>query len=210
MPLNISLIKYNQIVMMAIRGFTVPPHEIAYAQAVESGQPIQSIPPLSQNYQKPGDSSMVVVIFVPLRRKDPDVPGKVVKADLEASLGPAQIQFGSTLQHIILVSEEFYATADTELLSMIESMTLRIERFSYEQMSIRPDIHNHQPPHRLLTIVERDQIRAEGRTKLSNFPKIPLDNPLAKWYGAIRGDMFVFFKTSPLTGDKIPYYRVVS
>lgn len=47
----------------------------------------------------------------------------------------------------------------------------------------------------------------KGKQLLDLLPKIPMDDPVAKWYGAQVGDVFYYLRT---IGGQNPYYRVVT
>jgi DNA-directed RNA polymerase subunit H (RpoH/RPB5) len=211
MAFNFARVKYNQIKMMEARGYTLNPEDFNYVTAYETAKNNhQPVPPPdlgTVTYLKQGD--IVTVVYIMMTRKVPTTPGHVAKNELINSLAPIQAQLGSSLKHLILVSDPLNAHADEELLTMISRQVLRVERFTYEELSIQAVKHHFNPPHRLLTKNETAKLLKDARSRLADLPKIRVTDKIAKWYGAQPSDVLVFYPTGPITGMAKPEWRVV-
>lgn len=202
--ISVERVKRNQIRMMKERGYIIPPIEEAFLK----GEPPGTLPDLQTLYSKPNADPFIVVLYIPLDRKNPRIPATINKDTLESVLNPVVNQFGNTLKHIILIGDPPNAKADIQLMDMIQRKALTIERFSYENLSIVPVDHVSVPKHRLLTFTEAQKLSADLKTSLTRMPRIKTSDPIAKWYGAKRGDIFEITSRSVMTDGIIPTYRI--
>lgn len=106
---------------------------------------------------------------------------------------------------IIVVKEEITAFAKQ---IFVEEKHLSIEYFKENELYIDKTKHVLVPKHELLDEEEKTELLKIYNIKELNLPKILSSDPISKYYGAKRGQVFKITRNSESCGETV-YYRVV-
>jgi DNA-directed RNA polymerase subunit H (RpoH/RPB5) len=107
----------------------------------------------------------------------------------------------------ILVAEGLTPSASTEIRKLMNDGKFIVDMTSE---SLKFDICDHAsvPPHRRMSDTEKKRVVAEFGA-VTYFPRICMDDPVVKYYGAHPGDMFEITRNRVNVGEH-PYYRLVT
>ena len=86
-----------------------------------------------------------------------------------------------------------------------------IELFIQKNLTFNLTHHELVPKHIILSDEEKKKVFEKynvNESQPTQFPKILITDPVAKYYGAKRGQMFKILRKSPFTGEST-YYRIV-
>lgn len=90
---------------------------------------------------------------------------------------------------------------------MNNEQSLTIELFPFERMTYNPTSFVYAPKHRLMLPAERDAILQ--KFPQTSLPTILVDDVMARWYGAVAGDVFSITRPHP-SGATETVYRIVA
>lgn len=132
---------------------------------------------------------------------------KIVSRDVDQYLAQAQAE--SETSHVVLIFEEPCATQTAKHAAQLEeTQGAQIELFSYAELFIDVTEHVLVPRHELLSEEEKQQVLKELMIGESQAPRMPHSDPVAKYFGARKRQMFRVYRKSPTCGESIAY-RVV-
>lgn len=195
-------VKKNQIRMMYDRGYKISDNELALVN--------YSL----EDFINSGLANPDAVSNMYTSDKRPDVFVKYLATPKIKSLGMREIRdiiaYITTLpsRNIILITDvPFSTTAKTELDSL---ETYNFQIFNSKELTYIPIDNYLVPKHELLN--EDEVKKLVANEKISKIPKISIDDPIAKYYGANKGDVFKIHRVD-LTGlqyvSRSISYRVV-
>lgn len=108
--------------------------------------------------------------------------------------------------HAIVICEQ--STKQTT--SNLRNQKYQIELFVLSQVLFNPTKHEFVPKHELCTQAEIKELLAAYGGTIANFPKIFDSDPIARYYGAKKGDVFRITANSDcIDGTAIRYRTVV-
>lgn len=90
-----------------------------------------------------------------------------------------------------------------------EKRTVSIETFVFEDLFINPTKHYLVPPHRLLNQTEKEDYLTRNGLKIEQLSKIAVTDPIAKYYGAVEGELMRIERRIP-AADGIDLKDVVT
>lgn len=108
--------------------------------------------------------------------------------------------------NIVVVMQEGVSPQVAEMIRQEGALTCEV--FKEEEVIFNVTKHELVPKHRLMSTAEK--ILFLDRMKLSeiNIPQIDISDPVSKYYGAKKGDLFCIERKSEITGTSL-YYRIV-
>lgn len=106
---------------------------------------------------------------------------------------------------LIIVKEEITSFAKN---IFIEEEQLDIEYFKENELYIDKTEHVLVPKHELMTDDEKKELLKVYNIKDKDLPKIISSDPIARYYGAKKGQIFKITRQSETCGESI-YYRIV-
>lgn len=89
----------------------------------------------------------------------------------------------------------------------IQSQSLFIEYFTFDELMYNPTHHIYVPKHILLNEVQKLEVLKKFRCSESELPKILESDRIARYYGAKKGDVFKIIRSSK--EGKQDFYRLV-
>ena len=98
--------------------------------------------------------------------------------------------------------------ASSTILSAIRQQSKRIQLFHIGQLQFDISTHRKVPPHRILTVEERKtfQDTYHINSPATQLPFIDSQDSMARWIGAVPGDIIEILRKSESAGTT-PYYR---
>lgn len=107
---------------------------------------------------------------------------------------------------VILVCKESLSPAS---MKHLESLTnFNIEVFKEKELLFNITHHDLVPTHRILSENEKKEMTTLRRIKEHQLPRILMTDPVARYFGAKRGDIFEILRKSETAGIAL-YYRIV-
>ncbi|KRH94143.1 RNA polymerase, 25-kDa subunit (common to polymerases I, II and III) [Pseudoloma neurophilia] len=107
--------------------------------------------------------------------------------------------------HLIIVLREGISPAGAKFVQDCESLT--ITTFIEKELLLNITHHKLVPKHRIISEIEQKELLKEKMVKKSEMPKILISDPVAKYFGARKGDIFEIERDSE-TASKIKTWRV--
>jgi DNA-directed RNA polymerase I, II, and III subunit RPABC1 len=204
-----EIAKKNQILMLRDRGYNIPERELLWATA---GGAAPVIPEYSGFYSsESGNPPPLYVLYVP---SDVTSDGRIKDVSQQTmidALHPVvqNYSIGVGLRRLVLISDPLNARADEALLSMLSSDSLTIERFLYDQLIVNPTKHNLAPKYDLIPQADVKAFLEGTKSVYSSFPRMSVSDPVAKWHGAKRGDVFRVTRLGIMSTEPSICYRGV-
>lgn len=99
----------------------------------------------------------------------------------------------NTCSHMLLVIDSapmISATAKQLVDALVTTKRYRIEIFTCGQLSYNPTKSKYVPPHTLYGPAMRQKICSQYSVKPTQLPHIKVTDPIARYYGAQKGDIF--------------------
>ena len=203
-PAYLLKIKKNQIRMMYDRGYYIDENDLILYNNYTDQDFINSGLATPNAVSKMYVSEKRPSVFV-LYLTTPKVKTLGVKETRDVIMQITNIP--STNNFILVTDVPFSSTAKTELDSL-EAFNFQI--FNSKELTYIPIDNYLVPKHELLNLDEISKLVANE--KISKIPKISIDDPISKYYGAMKGDVFRIHRVD-LTGlqyvNKSISYRVV-
>jgi DNA-directed RNA polymerase subunit H (RpoH/RPB5) len=187
-------IKRNQIQMMLDRGYTLPKSERELLHT-----PVLNPNEFSATYRK--GSNMIYVHYIP------QSGDKVKKTELTDAFSKITVKIQSGINHIILISNPFNFSFDTEIIKLVDPSVVTFEIFNYDFFLVDPTRHRLMPPFKILT---PEEISEElGKQQLSVLPRLSLTDPLTRWFALKSGDVVRVDEKVSISDQVLPSYLVV-
>lgn len=117
-----------------------------------------------------------------------------------------EMQDNKVDQAIIVVKDAVTAFAKQEF---IEAKPLVIECFKENELLVDKLEHVLVPKHELISEDEKKELLKIYKVKESQLPKILSSDPIARYFGGRKGQIFKITRPSESSGDYI-YYRIVA
>ena len=111
-----------------------------------------------------------------------------------------------TINHMIFVYQTDITTFAKQYINE-QCPELRIELFSFKELLFNVTKHSYVPKHEIVTSKKPQIMQAFKIKKESYFPKILMNDPVAKYLGAVKGDLIKIYRDSEICGSSI-YYRL--
>ncbi|TBU01609.1 subunit Rpb5 of DNA-directed RNA polymerase [Hamiltosporidium tvaerminnensis] len=111
------------------------------------------------------------------------------------------------ISHILLICKEALSPASSRLIEEYNSK-FTIEVFKERELLFNVTKHELVPKHILLSENEKEIFLKNRKLKEQELPKILKSDPVARYYGAKRGQVFEILRKSESAGTAL-YYRVV-
>lgn len=92
--------------------------------------------------------------------------------------------------------------------SLLKTCKIPFEHFMLEELLFNPSKHELVPKHRILSADECEALLQKLKSTKQNIPVILTTDPMARYYGAVDGDVFEIIRKSETAGISY-YYRVV-
>ncbi|KAM0679072.1 hypothetical protein BDAP_000452 [Binucleata daphniae] len=108
--------------------------------------------------------------------------------------------------NIILVCKDSLSPASMKHLESL--VGFNIEVFKEKELLFNITKHDLVPVHRILNEEEKKEMMTMRRIKEHQLPRILIGDPVAKYFGAKRGDVFEILRKSETAGMAV-YYRIV-
>ena len=221
---NIFRVKTTQLEMLLERGFNIRDEEyileigqkhpedahLRYYQICQqltetTGKTIRQI--MTRIYDSMDGTQQILVYYT----ETPAGGKKVGKDVAEQVVHKLQTE---NLAHVIIISDSVLSPdAQKEFIKM---PSYRMEYFHYNDLIFNPTKHFLNPKHRLLSKDAAQKILKEAKDReieFDNFPKMSYQNMIARYYGALPGQVFVINRRplgySALAADTLTY-RVVT
>ncbi len=187
-------VKVNQIRMMKDRGYSTESEDpimtyrvsdfINVYRSFAEETKISFKESLRRTYMRDNDQTSVLVYYPETPR---DAKG-VKKLGMDQMKSIIEMMTGSNIIHIILITET-QLTPDAA--GAFKEMPLyRMEHFLYEEMTYNPTDHFLTPKHKLLSDVEASDYLGRNQIKIANLPSMSVDDRIARYYGALPGEIF--------------------
>lgn len=174
-----------------------------YYRPVDTTNSIIPNPPNNVPNNVPNEMSMVYVYY-------PETPEDRKEFNTSAINEIIALMESNQIKHIILILETGVGNAALKKLNDYPS--LKFEIFLYEDLTYNCTKHFLVPKHTLLTKGETMGMLKRNNLKIMELPKIYLNDPIAKYYGANPGHVFRIVRPAlfvpTLIKDQI-YYRLV-
>ena len=86
---------------------------------------------------------------------------------------------------------------------------LNIEKFTVEDLQVNITKHSMVPPHFVLTAKEKDELLKKYLIRDDQLPKIRKDDPIARYFGVLKGEVMKIKRKSQTAGRYITYRIVI-
>jgi DNA-directed RNA polymerases I, II, and III subunit RPABC1 len=149
--------------------------------------------------QSKDDSTNQLYVFFP--PKDEKVNIKLIRRYAE------RMKEENVQRAILVVPNELTPSARAVLTEMASKFL--IESFREEELLVNITEHELVPKHVKLTIDEKDELLKRYRVKESQLPRIQITDPIARYYGLRRGDVFKILRPSETAGRYVTYRLVM-
>jgi DNA-directed RNA polymerase I, II, and III subunit RPABC1 len=116
-----------------------------------------------------------------------------------------EMQDNEVNQAIVVVKDAITAFAKQVF---VEAKPLVIECFKENELLVDKPSHVLVPKHELITEEEKKELLKIYKAKDSQLPKMLSSDPVARYFGARKGQVFKITRVSESSGDYI-YYRIV-
>ncbi len=92
---------------------------------------------------------------------------------------------------------------------VIAQDSVRIECFTEAQLMFNVTKHSYVPRHRIVSASEKEALLAKYKIEEDKLPKIQMEDPVARYFGAEVGDVFRIERPSETAGRYITYRIVI-
>lgn len=92
---------------------------------------------------------------------------------------------------------------------ILKSKHINLQVFKRIRLQFNLTKHRKVPKHRLLSKEEKDVLLLKYNVNIDKLPRIPMNDAIAQYYGAKKGQIFEIKRTSP-EGNEYNFYRVVT
>lgn len=133
------------------------------------------------------------------------------KNEFKNTVSKIREEIDNNVNIIIIIKEKENSSVKKEIILPIYK---NVEIFTYKQLTFNITKHDIVPKHILLknnNIDKNEEIENiinMYSTPLSKFPKISIDDPISKYFGAKQGDLFKIYRKSYSVGESIAYRLV--
>lgn len=108
------------------------------------------------------------------------------------------------IKKLILIADGIGHSAQ----KLIDESEYEIDFFKTKELMFNVTQHVLVPKHRILTLEEKNEFLKNRKLKENELPQIMKNDPVAKYYGARKGDVFEIQRISETAGISL-YYRIV-
>ena len=150
--------------------------------------------------QKRDDPTDQLFVFWPA---DPKVGVKPIKRYVER-MGEDDVK-----RAILVVQESMTAFAKTAMLEIMAAQGVTLEQFQEAELLVNITEHVLVPTHEVLTKEEKAGLLKKYRLKEAQLPRIQLTDPVARYYGLVRGQVVKIVRPSETAGKYVTYRLVV-
>lgn len=207
---TILRIKKTQIQMMKDRGYNTDEDEARFRSTIKSGYSDKNMDDLDiydmnkfTNTYFPGDHKLnnlsiiynhretgrnVYVYYFDRVVTNGTSSAKINKEQIEELFQHIGRYMGSNIDNIVLISQVPLKSDGIDALMDIPNYVIHF--FLHESLLSNPTKHKFVPKHKLLNMEESINFIKINNIKREKLPKICFDDPIAKYYGAIPGQIF--------------------
>ncbi|KAJ2160724.1 DNA-directed RNA polymerases II 24 kDa polypeptide (RNA polymerase II subunit 5) [Coemansia sp. RSA 552] len=144
--------------------------------------------------QKKDDPTNQMFVFFP----DAKSVGVAIVRDYMQKMARESVYNG-----IIVYWGSFPSGADKVRTSALPK--IRLERFNESELLVNITEHELVPQHRILSDEQKKEILKRYRLKETQLPRISLDDPVARYYGMVRGQVVQIIRPSETAGRYVTY-----
>ena len=108
---------------------------------------------------------------------------------------------------IVVVASGMTPSAKTAMIEL--QPKYKIESFMEQELLINITEHELVPMHQVLTDEEKEELLQRYKITEQLLPRIQISDPIARYYGVIRGQVFKIIRRSDTAGRYVTY-RMVS
>jgi len=150
------------------------------------------------NYDIIDDENKIYAMFY----KDSKTFGK---KDLETIVSKIHAEYGENINIIIILKDKYNVIIEKELSNEYYQ---NVEIFLFKNLTFNITKHVDMPKFYPMTEEEIKEITDKYKTKKTQFPRMLLTDPIARYYGVKSGGMFRIVRKSPASGNYITYRMV--
>lgn len=197
---TIRLVKENETLMMKYRGLkrltNLP--TIEFSQATERGmedwlisRADQGKIQLDEVYGKEGtEGNLTYVAYLcpSISRNNPN-KSHVVSSDVKALIKSVKESFSHNVALLIIIAEKPISKMGMASDDVVPS--LRIQKFSFDELYVDPTNYVFAPKYKKLTKEEALQLVQKNKYDISMFPKMETNDPVAKYLDFRPGDLIM-------------------
>lgn len=120
-----------------------------------------------------------------------------------------EIMENDEIMNVIVICSENPSLQTNTTINRLRQQGRYIEIFSLKQVLFNPTKHKIVPKHILCEKTTIERVCDEWGCKPEHIPKISVDDPISKYYGACHGHIFKIIRPSETLSGNVLTYRIV-